>query len=120
MTHTSPRNAAAPTTRETRSTTSERAERKKCATPLPTAEEEAESARESEAPACRAGGLVLFDFRIIHGGLASIGRERPIAYVICSTGGAVDDSNFPDNRICDATAEDLEEFPFWHEIDFVQ
>ena len=85
-----------------------------------TAEEEAESARESEAPACRAGGLVLFDFRIIHGGLASIGRERPIAYVICSTGGAVDDSNFPDNRICDATAEDLEEFPFWHEIDFVQ
>jgi hypothetical protein len=85
-----------------------------------TAEEQVASAREAEAPACLAGGLVLFDFRIIHGGLASIGRDRPIAYVICSTGGAVDDSNFPEGRICDATAEDMEEFPFWDEIDFVQ
>ena len=85
-----------------------------------TAEEETAAAEEAEAPACCAGGLVLFDFRIIHGGLASIGRERPIAYVICSTGGAVDETNFPEGRIRDATADDVDVFPFWDEIDFVQ
>ena len=85
-----------------------------------TAEEEAASARAAEAPACRAGGLILFDFRIIHAGRASLRRDRPIAYVVCSTGGAVDDSNFPKGRIRECTADDVDEFPFWDEIDFVQ
>ena len=85
-----------------------------------TREEEEASARAAEAPACRAGGLILFDFRIIHGGLASSGRTRPIAYVICSTGGAADDSNFPEGKIRDATADAVDEFPFWDEIEFVQ
>ena len=86
----------------------------------PETREEEASARAAEAPACRAGGLILFDFRIIHGGLASGGRTRPIAYVICSTGGAADDSNFPEGKIRDATADAVDEFPFWDEIEFVQ
>ena len=73
-----------------------------------------------EAPACRAGGVILFDFRIIHGGLPSLGRERPIAYAICSTGGAADESNFPTEGIQDATSGDIDEFLFWDEIEFVQ
>lgn len=48
-----------------------------------------------EAPACRAGGLMLFDYRTIHRGLPSTGRERAVAYVTVATGGAVDDHNFP-------------------------
>ena len=75
---------------------------------------------EAEAPACCAGGLIIFDFRIIHGGLPSIGRERAVAYVICSTGGAQDETNFPPERIADLTEADADALPWWDEIDFVQ
>jgi hypothetical protein len=71
----------------------------------------------AEAPACRAGGVVLYDSRIIHGGLPSCGRTRAIAYLIVGTGGA-QDSNFPLERICDGL--DPDDFPFWEELIFVQ
>ena len=71
----------------------------------------------AEAPACRAGGVVLYDSRTIHGGLPSRGRTRAIAYLIVGTGGA-QDSNFPPERIRDGLHPD--EFPYWDELDFVQ
>ena len=75
---------------------------------------------EAETPACCAGGVIIFDFRIIHGGLPSLGRERAVAYVICSTGGARDETNFPPERIADLTEADADALPWWDEIDFVQ
>ena len=81
---------------------------------------EAEAEAEAEAPACCAGGVIIFDFRIIHGGLPSRGRERAVAYVICSTGGARDETNFPPERIADLTEADADALPWWDEIDFVQ
>jgi hypothetical protein len=53
---------------------------------------------EAVAPACPAGALIMFDVRLIHGGLPSRGRVRPVAYSIVSTGGATDD-NFPSTSI---------------------
>ena len=64
--------------------------------------------------------MIIFDFRIIHGGLPSLGRERAVAYVICSTGGARDETNFPPERIADLTEADADALPWWDEIDFVQ
>ena len=75
--------------------------------------------RDVEAPACRAGGVILFDYRVIHSGLPSLGRDRPVAYVVCSTGGALD-GNFPEERIRDTTPDMVREFVFWDELDFVQ
>lgn len=79
-------------------------------------------AAEAEAPACRAGGVIIFDYRLIHGGLPSRGgRERPVAYAVVATGGATDDSgNFPDARIRDATRAAVSALPFWDELEFVQ
>ena len=66
-----------------------------------------------EAPACRAGGLIIFDYRTIHRGLANEGeRERPIAYFVCATGGATDAHNFPEGGIADATPAEAAAFPF--------
>ena len=52
-----------------------------------------------EAPACRAGGIIVYDYRTIHRGLPNDlegGRERAVAYVICATGGAEEGYNFPE------------------------
>ena len=54
------------------------------------------------------------------GGLPSRGRERAVAYVICSTGGARDETNFPPERIADLTEAEADELLWWDEIDFVQ
>ena len=46
-----------------------------------------------EAPACPAGGLLVFDFRVLHRGLpndASRNRDRLLAHAIVSTGQAWD------------------------------
>ena len=53
---------------------------------------------EMESPGCQAGGLLLFDYRVIHRGLAAVReRERPVAYVVCTAeDGAQDRKNFPD------------------------
>uniref|UniRef100_A0A7S4IJV0 Phytanoyl-CoA dioxygenase family protein n=1 Tax=Prymnesium polylepis TaxID=72548 RepID=A0A7S4IJV0_9EUKA len=53
--------------------------------------------RELEAPACPAGGIILFDMRLIHRGLPNAGRERTVLYTICATGGARDRVNFPES-----------------------
>ncbi len=54
-----------------------------------------------EAPACPAGGAILFDYRVTHRGLANPTRERPVAYAVVSTGGAHDGDNFPRTRLRD-------------------
>lgn len=74
---------------------------------------------EAVAPACPAGGMIMFDVRLIHGGLPNRGRVRPVAYAIVSTGGATDD-NFPSTSISDSGPEDSHSFPYWNEVDFVQ
>ena len=42
------------------------------------------------SPGCRAGGIIIYDYRTIHRGLPNPvdGRERPMVYVIVATGGA--------------------------------
>ena len=69
----------------------------------------------SEAPACRAGGLILYDSRVIHAGLPSRGRTRPIAYLVVGTGGA-QDSNFDYGRIAHGGATPAA-LPFWRELE---
>ena len=50
----------------------------------------------TEAPACPAGGMILFDFRTMHRGLPNTDtRDRPYLYTVCGTGWATDNSNFP-------------------------
>jgi hypothetical protein len=69
------------------------------------------------APQTPAGGLVIFDYRTIHRGLANPevgGRERPVAYVACATGGARDDHNFPQTAIGDISLERAQALPFWN------
>lgn len=74
---------------------------------------------EMESPAVPAGGLLVFDYRVIHRGLASVGRERPMAYLVVArddvaAGSLVEDTiNFPDIDIADARAEDIAAFPRW-------
>jgi len=71
-----------------------------------------------QAPACRAGGVILYDYRTIHRGLANPegGRERPVAYVTITTGGARDTYNFPEWTIENAEVDVLEKFPFFQDL----
>ena len=71
-----------------------------------------------DAPATPAGGLVIFDYRTIHRGLANdevSGRERPMAYVVCATGGAKDEHNFPCTAVSDISRERAQALPFWNQ-----
>ena len=70
-----------------------------------------------EAPGCPRGGLVLFDYRVIHRGLGSVGRERPVAYVVLATGEAWDGANFPQMRLEDASPLYVDHTPVWDEVD---
>mmetsp|Transcript_35628 Transcript_35628/g.72616 ORF Transcript_35628/g.72616 Transcript_35628/m.72616 type:complete len:365 (-) Transcript_35628:172-1266(-) len=68
------------------------------------------------APGCLAGGMVCFDYRTIHRGLPSSGRERAVAYIVVSTDSrAQDRKNFPDLSVHDATPEHTEYIPFFEE-----
>ena len=70
-----------------------------------------------EAPACRAGGMLMFDYRVMHRGLGSVGRERPVAYVVCGIGGAFDGDNFPQMSLEDASPLYVDHTPTWDEQD---
>jgi len=74
--------------------------------------------RAIDAPATPAGGLIIFDYRTIHRGGANVdgpwGRERPVAYVVCATGGARDAHNFPQTVIGDISLERAQALPFWN------
>ena len=70
-----------------------------------------------EAPSTPAGGLVIFDYRTIHRGLANAevgGRERAVAYVACSSGGAKDVHNFPRTAVGDISLERAKALPRWN------
>ena len=72
-----------------------------------------------EAPACAAGGLILYDYRTVHRGLANdavSGRERAVAYVIIATGGAKEGYNFPRMSVAEPDAETVENFPFFDSL----
>ena len=73
-----------------------------------------EPAVELEAPACPAGGIIIFDHRLIVRGVANEERERAIVCGVVSSGGAVRPSDFPPApRIRDATAEHIRQLPFF-------
>ena len=77
---------------------------------------------EMEAPACPAGGVILFDYRVMHRGLPNGltdrgGRERPVAYAVCSTGAAWDRANFPRTTIDHPDSVPAGGFPKWAELE---
>ena len=99
-------------------------------------EDDEEAMAAMEAPACRAGGLMLFDYRTMHRGLPNLGCDaRPVAYAVIATGAAWDTANFPENSlrasvasIEEAVGDDLERlealrdatatyFPRWDELE---
>merc|ERR1712023_585556 len=54
-------------------------------------------------PACPAGGILMWDFRLLHRGQPNpTGRNRPVAHVVLSTGGAQDRLSFPEMKLSDA------------------
>ena len=65
-------------------------------------EDDGETMGEMRAPAMKAGDVLIFDYRLVHRGLPSIGRERCMAYAVLSTGLAWDASNFPSFSLRDA------------------
>lgn len=88
-----------------------------------------------EAPSCPAGGIILFDFRTMHRGLANLGdTARPYAYVVCGTGWAKDTENFPADKLDliirvlpdepakrDAALRIIQQnFPFWDQVGWKQ
>ena len=61
--------------------------------------------------------MIAFDYRVLHRGLPSIGRDRPVAYVVISTGGAWDGANFPQQSIYDASPLYVDHTPYWDEVE---
>lgn len=60
-------------------------------------EGDARAMGEMEVPACPAGGLLLFDFRLLHRGMPNTsGRERALAHAVLATGHASDRMNYPE------------------------
>ena len=67
-------------------------------------EDDAQARAEMEAPACPAGGMIIFDFRILHRGLPNAGRDRPLVYTVLGTGYAHDRANFPTDSLLSLAA----------------
>ena len=60
---------------------------------------------EMESPACPSGGIIQFDFRVLHRGLPNQSEaERPIAHAILSTGLAVDQKRTPPTSLVETVA----------------
>ena len=57
---------------------------------------------EMVTPECPAGGILLFDFRVLHRGMPNTSGERPIAHAVLSTGHASDPLDFPAASLKDA------------------
>ena len=65
-------------------------------------EDDAAAMAEMEVPACPAGGIILFDFRVLHRGMPNSGGERAIAHAVLSTGFATDPLDFPETSLREA------------------
>jgi len=77
-------------------------------------EGDAEAMGAMVSPGCAAGGLLCFDYRIVHRGLSSIGRERAVAYVVAATtADSADTSNFPAMSVAQALPVHTESMPYW-------
>jgi len=58
-------------------------------------EDDPEAMEAMRAPACSVGDVLVFDYRMLHRGLPNGGpRERPVGYIVLSTGFAFDRQNF--------------------------
>ena len=68
-----------------------------------------------EAPGCPKGGMILFDYRVLHRGLPNTGpgRERPVAYAVLSTDGATDQANFEQQSLVDSSPLLVDHAPYW-------
>ena len=53
---------------------------------------------EMAVPACKAGGVILFDFRLLHRGTPNTGGERAIALAVLSTGFAAGSAHVSEQR----------------------
>ena len=63
-------------------------------------EDDALAMAQMEVPACPAGGLLLFDFRVLHRGMPnSSGRMRPLAHAVLATGLAEDGLSYPERSL---------------------
>ena len=75
---------------------------------------DAEAMSAMVSPGCPAGGMLSFDYRVVHRGLANERRERAVAYFVVALAAGVEDShNFPDVGVRDATPEHAAAMPFW-------
>lgn len=68
-------------------------------------EDDAAVMSEMVVPGCPAGGVIIFDFRLLHRGQPNrTGRERPMAHAILSTGFAFDQKGTPSSSLRAAVA----------------
>ena len=65
-----------------------------------TVEEDDHAIEEAVSPGCPAGGVLLFDVRTLHRGLANTAKgARPYVYTTVGTGWASDKHNFPPHKL---------------------
>jgi uncharacterized protein YfcZ (UPF0381/DUF406 family) len=76
--------------------------------------EDAAEMAEMVAPGCAAGGLLCFDYRVLHRGLPNVSRERAVAYVVVATERDAVDNNFPSTlSVFDANPAITAAMPYW-------
>ena len=70
-----------------------------------------------EAPAALAGQPLVFDYRVLHRGLANPSRERAVAYLVLATDGAYDGQNFCQMSLNDALPAHVEQMCLWSDYE---
>ena len=71
----------------------------------------------TEAPAALAGQPLVFDYRVLHRGLANPSRERAVAYLVLATDGAYDGQNFCQMSLDDALPAHVEQMCLWSDYE---
>lgn len=81
----------------------------------PSLADDAEAMATMTSPGCPAGGMLAFDYRVVHRGLSNERRERAVAYfVVALEPDSRDAHNFPPMSVHDAAAaESAATMPFW-------
>ena len=70
-----------------------------------------------DAPAALAGQPLVFDYRVLHRGLANPSRERAVAYLVLATDGAYDGQNFCQMSLDDALPAHVEQMCLWSDYE---
>ena len=64
-----------------------------------------------------AGQPLVFDYRVLHRGLANPSRERAVAYLVLATDGAYDGQNFCQMSLDDALPAHVEQMCLWSDYE---